>query len=170
MLIPMRTCGRNLAATILVVCGVCLTAVDAQQADECKNKRAQAAWVGSPVYNDANEVAQKLTESGFLVECIRRSKQEHLFEGEKGAAWFSTNRGAFEVWFLEEDGSFSALDVIEQQLPNGGYTYTFRGTPQITTPIESAKRVYFINRGRMMFEVTGDGQLAKSLEQAVSVP
>jgi hypothetical protein len=59
---------------------------------------------------------------------------------------------------------------MEQHQPNGGYTYTFRGTPQITTPIDSAKRMYFIKHGRMMFEVTGDGQLAKSLEQAVSVP
>ena len=36
----------------------------AQQSDACKNKRAQAAWVGSPVYNDANELSLKL---GILV-------------------------------------------------------------------------------------------------------
>lgn len=155
---------------MIVVCGVWVAGVEAQHTDQCRSKHAQADWVGSPVYNDANELALKLTQSGFLVECIRRSKQEHLFEGQKGAAWFSTNRGTFEVWFLQEGETFASLDVLEQPQSNGRYTYTFRGTPQITTAIDSAKQTYFIKRGRMMFEVAGDGQLARSLEEAVQSP
>jgi hypothetical protein len=119
------------------------------------NGGRQRGLIASPVYNDANELSLKLTATGFLVECIRRSKQEHLFEGQKGAAWFSTNRGIFEVWFLPEDGTFASLEVLEQPQQNGQYTYTFRGTPQITTPIDSAKRMYFIKHGRLMFEVSG---------------
>ena len=170
MLIPMRTCKSNLAAIVVAVSGLWPMLVTAQQSDQCRDKRGLAAWVNSPVYNDANELAQQLTESGFLVECIRRSKQEHLFEGEKGAAWFSTNRGVFEVWFLQEDQTFASLEVVEQPQPNGQYGYTFRGTPQISTSIDSAKRLYFIKRGRLMFEVLGDSQLANSLEQAVPGP
>jgi hypothetical protein len=93
-----------------------------------------------------------------------------MFEGQKGAAWFSTNRGMFEVWFLQENDSFASLEVIEQLQPNGRYTYTFRGTPQISIPIDSAKRMYFIMRGRLMFEVSGDSQLANSLGQALPNP
>jgi hypothetical protein len=170
MLIPMRICKRSLTAIIAVVCVVWPTLVTAQDSDECRDKRGQAAWVNSPVYNDANELSLKLIATGFLVECIRRSKQERFFEGQKGAAWFSTNRGVFDVWFLPEDGTFASLEVIEQPQQNGRYTYTFRGTPQITTPIDSAKRMYFIKRGRLMFEVSGDSQLANRLEQAISGP
>jgi len=169
MWIPMLR-KRNLAAIVVVLCSVWPTVITAQQSDECRNKRGQSAWVSSPVYNDANELSLKLTQSGFLVECIRRSKQEHLFEGEKGAAWFSTNRGVFEVWFLQEDQTFASLEVVEQPQPNGQYGYTFRGTPQISTSIDSAKRLYFIKRGRLMFEVLGDSELANSLEQAVPGP
>ena len=169
MWIPMLR-KRNLATIVVVLCSVWPTVITAQQSDECRNKRGQSAWVSSPVYNDANELSLKLTRSGFLVECIRRSKQEHLFEGEKGAAWFSTNRGVFEVWFLQEDQTFASLEVVEQPQPNGQYGYTFRGTPQISTSIDSAKRLYFIKRGRLMFEVLGDSQLANSLEQVVPGP
>ena len=170
MLIPLRTCKRNLGALVVAVSGLCPMLVTAQQSDECRDKRGQAAWVHSPAYNDANELAQQLTESGFLVECIRRSKQEHFFPAQKGAVWFSTNRGTFEVWFLQEDGTFASLEVIEQSQPNGRYTYTFRGTPQISSVIDSAVRLYFIKRGRMMIEVSGDGQLARSLETALLSP
>ena len=170
MLIPMRTCKRNLAAIVVAVYGLWPILVTAQQSDECRDKRGQAAWVKSPVYNDANELAQQLTESGFLVECIRRSKQEHSFPAQKGAAWFSTNRGTFEVWFLEEDGTFASLEVIEQSQPNGRYTYTFRGTPPISSVIDSTVRLYFIKRGRIVIEVSGDGQLARSLEAALPSP
>ena len=170
MLIPMRTCKRNLAAIVVAVYGLWPILVTAQQSDECRDKRGQAAWVKSPVYNDANELAQQLTESGFLVECIRRSKQEHFFPAQKGAAWFSTNRGTFEVWFLEEDGTFASLEAIEQSQPNGRYTYTFRGTPPISSVINSTVRLYFIKRGRIVIEVSGDGQLARSLEAALPSP
>ena len=170
MLIPVHTCKRNLAAVVVAVSGLCPMLVTAQQSDECRDKRGQAAWVHSPAYNDANELAQQLTESGFLVECIRRSKQEHFFPAQKGAAWFSTNRGTFEVWFLQEEGTFASLEVIEQSQPNGRYTYTFRGTPQISSVIDSAVRLYFINGGRIVIEVSGDGQLARSLETALLSP
>jgi hypothetical protein len=170
MLIPMRTGKRNLAVVVLFLASIYQPLMSAQQSDECRNKRAQAAWVSSPVYNDANELSQKLTENGFLVECIRRSKQEHLFEGQKGAAWFSTNRGNFEVWFLSEDQTFASLEVLEQAQPDGRYTYTFHGAPQISAPIDSTKRMYFIKRGSLMFEVWGDSQLAKSLERAIPSP
>jgi hypothetical protein len=163
----MRTGKRNLAAIVVIVSSVWPTLITAQQSDECRNKRGQAAWVSSPVYNDANELSLKLTQSGFLVECIRRSKQEHLFEGQKGAAWFSTNRGTFEVWFLPEDETFASLEVIEQPQPNGRYIYAFRGKPQIPTSMDSAKRIYFIKRGSVMFEVSGDSQLAASLERVL---
>ena len=54
MLIPMRTCKRNLAAIVIAVFGLRPMLMTAQHADECRDKRGQAAWVNSPVYNDAN--------------------------------------------------------------------------------------------------------------------
>jgi hypothetical protein len=42
---------------------------------------AQQGWENqsSPVYADASNLARDLARRGIKVECIRRSKEEHLF-------------------------------------------------------------------------------------------
>jgi hypothetical protein len=77
----------------------CITAlfcfsVSAQtQPDVCKDAPSQADWnsATSPVYADATALAEELKSHGVAVECIRPSKQENIFEGQKGAAWFQSN-------------------------------------------------------------------------------
>jgi hypothetical protein len=63
------------------------------------NAMSQQQWENqsSPVYADATELARTLDERGVLVQCMRRSLEERLFKGQKGAAWFKTDRGIFEV-------------------------------------------------------------------------
>jgi hypothetical protein len=111
-----------------------------------------------------------LTRRDFVVECIRRSKQEHLFEGQKGAAWFETDEGIFEVWFLPKTESFASLEIIEERKANGRYIYTFRGKPRIRTYMDSPKPIAFIERGNLLFEVWGNGQLAARLGRAFQKP
>jgi hypothetical protein len=140
--------------------------------DACKDARSQQEWDSgrSPVYADATKLARILSDQGFAVDCIRRSKEERLFKGQKGATWYRTDQGVFEVWFLPKTESFGGLEIIEQPQANGRYIYTFRGTPRILTHIDSSKQMFFLKRGNLLFEVWGNKQLATSLDYAFQKP
>lgn len=149
----------------------------AQSANECTDARAQQEWdlADSPVYADATELAHVLNDVGLRVECIRRSKEERLFPGKKGAAWFKTDKGVFEVWFLPKPETFDGFAIIVQPQSNGRYIYSFAGTPRTGTPrllttTNSAKPISFIRHRSVLFEVWGDQQLAARLQQTFKSP
>jgi len=83
---------------------------------------SKRAWddASSPVYFDAEELARTLKDRGFVVECIRRSKEENLFKGQKGAAWYKTDLGVFKVWFLPERENFSGCKLSIKQKGTAG--------------------------------------------------
>jgi hypothetical protein len=143
----------------------------AQSSDPCTDVRSQQIWddATSPVYEDATKLASTLDHRGLVVQCIRRSVGERIFPGEKGAAWFKTDQGIFEVWFLPESQSFEGLEVIGQE-QGGRYVYSFRGTPRIVTTIDSSKPISFIKHGNVLFEVWGNEMLAASLSRALRNP
>lgn len=103
------------AMLFLALCCVLQTGLSAQATD-CNdpsvspeaNAVAQQQWENrtSPVYDDATELASTLNERGFQVQCMRRSVEERLFKGQKGAAWVKTDRGILEVWFLPMPETF----------------------------------------------------------------
>jgi hypothetical protein len=157
---------------VLLVCSVLPPFLAGQSHNACTDAEARQAWENqsSPVYADATELAHMLSNRGFIVDCVRRSKEEHLFTGQKGAAWFKTDKGIFEVWFLPKTESFGALEVIEEPQGNGRYVYSFRGTPRISTHMDSSKQIFFLKHGNLLFEVWGDKQLATSLSLAFQGP
>lgn len=165
---PNRVHSFRLLLSILIVSAASPVLLSRQSSDPCKDVRAQQAWddAKSPVYADATELARTLSRRGFIVECIRRSKEENLFEGQKGAAWYKTDKGIFEVWFLPKTESFAGLEVIEIAQENGRYAYSFKGTPRILTHMNSPKKMFFIKQANLLFEVWGDEQLAATLSQA----
>ena len=120
--------------TVLALFYVFLSFAGAQSRDECTSDAARRSWVdqSSPVYTEATEFARMLSARGIVVKCIRRSKEERLFKGEKGAAWFKTDKGVFEIWFVPKTESFDRLEIIEKKQGNGRYLYSFRGAPQNT--------------------------------------
>ena len=132
---------------------------------------AQQEWERqkSPVYADAINLSRDLAARGIRVECIRRSKEEQFFEGQKGAAWFKTSQGDFEVWFLPSPETFAGLEVITQQ-KNGRYIYSFGGTPRISRTKDSSKPIYFIKDRNALFNVWGDEQLAARIQRALQSP
>jgi hypothetical protein len=166
------------ATFFLALCGVLQTGLSAQATD-CNdpsvspeaNGVAQQQWENrtSHVYDDATELANTLNERGFQVQCMRRSVEERLFKGQKGAAWVKTDRGIFEVWFLPMPETFAGLEVDERR-ENGRYVYSFRGTPRISQTIDSSKQSYFISYGNLLFHVWGDEQLAASIKNAFQKP
>jgi hypothetical protein len=164
---------KTLAICFLVLYAATTARLSAQATD-CNdphatpeaNASSQQQWENgsSPVYADATELARTLDERGFQVQCIRRSIEERLFKGEKGAAWVKTDRGVFEVWFLPTPETFAGLEVDERR-ENGRYLYSFRGTPQISGTIDSSKQSYFISYKNLLFHVWGDEQLAASIRR-----
>jgi hypothetical protein len=158
----------QIAIWFAVLCAAWPAPLLAQARDACKAEGARHAWDdrSSPVYADAVDLARTLGDRGFAVVCTRRSKEERLFEGQKGAAWYKTNHGIFEVWFLPKTESFAALEVVEEAQENGRYIYSFRGTPRILVHMDSSKPQFFIEYGNALFQVWGDKQLAASIEKA----
>ena len=105
---PGRMYQVCLAFCLAILCMALPALLPAQSSDPCKNVAAQREWDkgDSPVYNDAMELAHILNDRGIVVECVRRSKGENRFDGQKGGAWYKTDHGIFEVWFLPKTESF----------------------------------------------------------------
>ncbi len=137
-----------------------------QAKDPCDDLQLERYWATSTVYVEAEDLAQRLRPAGIQVQCIRRSKEEHLFDAQVGAAWFKTDQGAFEVWFLPEAESFNNLHVIEHSSGNGRFVYSFEGIPEIKTTFDSSKRIWFIKQRNVLFEVWGDSKLAARIRRA----
>jgi len=148
----------------------------AQSDDPCKNDAAQEAWESGsdPVFNDASELARTLAAHGFLVECIRSSKEQAMVKGQKGGAWFKTNQGIFDVWFLPKGQNFDAPEITGRQQPNGRYIYPSEGAQgaqgSLRVTMDSSKQNWFITYQNVEFHVFGDKQLADSLEKAFQKP
>jgi hypothetical protein len=134
--------------------------------DPCSNGPSQRAWEKDPVHADAVDLGRFLSEHGFVIDCISSSTEQRRFKGEKGAAWFKTNRGIFDVLFLPKGQSFAAFKTVERPQQNGRYLYSFQGTPHILGVEDSSKQMWFIKHDNMLFSVWGDQQLAVALRQA----
>jgi hypothetical protein len=140
----------------------------AAQGDVCKDSVQAQAWKSSPVYADAGKLAQRLESHGLKIDCMRRSTEEHLFEGQKGAAWVKTNQGIFEVWFLPSGEDFDKLEIKETVTQDKRYVYSFRGLSRVPPTIDSSQRIVFIKHGDVLFKVWGNGALAAQLHESIA--
>jgi hypothetical protein len=121
------------------------------------NAWAQREWKSrsSPVYAEATQLSHQLTSRGIMVMCIRRSKEEHLFREQKGAAWFKTGQGIFEVWFLPDPAAAAAVVARVTTRP-----------PPIGLP--SGPGEFFIQHQNLVFHVSmGQKTLAASIQTAL---
>ncbi len=110
------------------------------------------------MYFDATNVGRDLAVRGIKVECIRRSKEEQLFEGQKGAAWFKTDQGIFEVWFLP-DTKAATLAVAK-----------VTAQPALVS-LPSGPNEFFVQHQNVVFHVSLDDRaLAASLQRAFQKP
>ncbi|MFZ0421072.1 MAG: hypothetical protein WAM04_23430 [Candidatus Sulfotelmatobacter sp.] len=101
-----------------------------------------------PVYAEAMELAQTLNRHGVGVQCILLAKMEHMFEDQVGAAFFRTDAGDFEAFFLPRSERWDALEIVEQREPDG-YEYDFPGTPRFLSHWEG-RRTYFVKYGNQL--------------------
>jgi hypothetical protein len=150
---------------------VCYSIPAQTRPDVCKDAYGQADWNSGKitVYADANALAEELKSHGVEVECIRRSKQENMFEGQKGAAWFQSKQGIFEVLFLPTGKDFSALSITEKQ-NDGLTTYSFSGNPKFMAKgMQSVKHLRFIKHKNFLFEVLENEPLTAHLKSAFEI-
>ena len=124
------------------------------------NALAQQIWESrsSPVYDDAVALARDLETRGIKVQCIRRSKEENLFTNQKGAAWFKTSEGIFEVWFMRDAraAARAVAKVTKRPLP---------------TNLPSGRVEFFIQHQNMVFHVSlGDRTMAATIQKAYPAP
>lgn len=134
--------------------------------DPCSDAELGVSWTSSPILVEADELADELKGVGIQVQCMRRSKQENLFGSEAGAAWVKSDQGVFEILFLPDVDSFSALQVIERSAADGRFTYSFAGTPQIKTIFDSSERMWFVKHRNVLVEIWGDSKLAARIGKA----
>ena len=137
------------------------------QSSDCTGRDAQFQLRSTnPLYVDVMDLARNLIDHGFIVKCILPSKMENLFDGQKGAALYRTDRGEFDVLFLPKKDTFDAVEVVEQE-QGAKYVYSFRGTPHSPTRMEG-KKTYFTKSGNLLFVVRRDADLAASIQAAAS--
>ena len=139
----------------------------ATQGSECSAQDLLARLkTDDPAFTNAMELAQTLRNHGFTVKCVLQSKSIGLFEGQKGAALYRTNRGDFQALFLPKTQKFAVQPIETRE--NGWYIYSFAGSPHATGgPWNCARPTYFSQHANQLFE-TWDEQLAAALEKALA--
>jgi hypothetical protein len=151
----------------LLICSALLSAgLQSTWAEQipCSNPHSTLLPSANPAYADAMELARTLRSRGFVVKCVLLSKEEHMFEAQKGAANFQTDVGVFEALFLPKSENFNTLEIVEQE-ETGGFIYSFRGSPRSLTEHWEGRRVYFVKHGSQFLH-TLDMQVAAKLEEA----
>ena len=112
------------------------------------------------------ELGRDLIDHGFIVKCVLApSYMDGIFDSQRGAALYRTNKGEFNVLFLPKGETFDAVQVVEQR-QGEKYVYTFRGTPHSSIRVE-ARKTYFVNSGNLLVVVMDDADLAASIQAAV---
>ena len=92
------------------------------------------------------------------------SALENLQVGQKGAAWFQSKQGIFEVLFLPNEKDFSTLSITETQ-GEGLITYSFGGSPRFKGKFkQSVKHLHFIKHKNLLFEVLENEPLTAHLK------
>jgi len=96
---------------------------------------------------------------------MRRSKEENLFVGQKGAAWVKTDHGIFEAWFLPSGQSFEKLAIKETVGGDGRYLYSFSSLSHVPPTLDSSQPMAFIEDGSVLFQVWGNPAFAAELRR-----
>jgi hypothetical protein len=90
-----------------------------------------------------------------------------MFDGQEGAALYTTSVGEFESLFMAKPQNFDGLRVIERR-SGRRYRYSFAGSPRPwpANLIDSAYRMYFVKHDNELI-VALDHQVAVRIKDAI---
>ena len=167
----MKIQGALLCAVVsltLVVLPGSATASGTNRLAGCGNVDWPSLAESDSAYPDAMDLSQTLINHGVIVTCISPSKMTDTFEGQQGAAFYSTNEGDFEALFMPKPQNFNKLRVIERQ-DGRRYLYSFAGQPEPWSAnlIDSAYRLYFVRHGNELI-VAQDPRVATRIKGAIN--
>jgi hypothetical protein len=118
-------------------------------------------------YQDALEIAAKLSAAGVNIICTVESNMDQVFKGQKGAALYRTNKGSVNALFLLSSKNFIDLKITEHR-KNGEYRYSFHGTPRSSVHyVQSQTPYHFIKHGNILFCIQGSAESATTLQSAL---
>jgi hypothetical protein len=96
-----------------------------------------------------------------------KSKSWSRFEGQKGAAFFRTNRGDFDALFLPKPQTWDALEIIQTE-KDGRYLTSFQGWPR-RVPMNGSKPCYFVKYANVLCITGQDEQLSIKLNRILNL-
>ena len=143
---------------LFVLGGISAQLASNQSSSGCNVQDAPAQLLSAdPVYADAIDVANTLNGLGVPIRCILASKMQHIFIGQKGAAFYRIGEGSFEVLFLPKTQSFDSLQIAERR-EGDRYIYSFRVTPQPQTNRWIAQNLSALSEREICSSMCGDNQ------------
>ncbi|MFL6374879.1 MAG: hypothetical protein ACJ73D_09450 [Pyrinomonadaceae bacterium] len=119
---------------------------------------------GEPAYEDAVKFAKVLKQAGVDVKGIYSSKLNGFFKGVDRAAFYTTDKGAFEVIFLPNRGAEN-IKVTETR-DGKRHVYSFTGQPHPNPPgdtFNSAEPMYFVAHDNAFIVITSNKKLFETL-------
>ena len=121
-----------------------------------------------PAFSAAEELSTALVKSGFFIQCIAPSRRTGMFDGQVGAALFSTRQGTFEALFVPGTHTFDALQIVERR-ERARYRYSFGGQPRHAPAktMDSSRPLYFFKQANWLL-VASDKETAARLEAALT--
>jgi hypothetical protein len=163
---PLRFAARILlcclAFSIFCICAVAQTAPQAPFGACDSRELKYRLSPNNPAYGSAMRLAQTLANGGIKVSCVLPSKMANFFVGQKGAALFRTDHGAFEALFAFEPEQFASLAVVERTPEGRLHTYEIYGIPNVRTM--QGREAFFLKHETTFF-VAWDYRIARSLAE-----
>jgi hypothetical protein len=168
---------HHLLAGLVLLLAVSQSSLCAQE-PECPPAAALLSST-DPVFADAMELKRSLESQGFVIHCMFPTKLGSIFQVEEGGvsrstiegeANFHTNYGDVEAVFVPKPQTFAGFKINEHR-EDGGYFYTFAGTPRVwaVNRFESPRRYYFLKHDNQLLLMSND-RLRARLEQALHLP
>ena len=122
----------------------------------------------NPVYADALDLADALTNAHINLKCVTLNKMTTAFEGEEGAIYLRTENSMLHAVFMPRPQDFSSLQVLQKR-EHDQYIYTFRGKPKLKSGgmrMIGSFAEYFIRYENALI-IGFDKQLALQIEKGL---
>ena len=111
----------------------------------------------------AKDFVQFLSDSGWSIQGVHRSKHESFFRETNKAAYLETDHGILEVVFFDTNAAVEQIQIIEEPSTSPGHSYLIKSTA--TTQRTGGFGPTYFTKYRNMFIITIDRDLNDKLQK-----